>query len=100
LEGDGDEETHRDLADASPMSRKKKEELLFVAECTSDEGEPPQSVYVYKSGSAFILSGGNHMVRHPSRRTENDIKREIALVYNVTVTGIKYPRQLNQSPRE
>jgi len=82
------------------MSRKKKEELLFVAECTSDEGEPPQSVYVYKSGSAFILSGGNHMVRNASRRTENDIKREIALVYNVTVTGIKYPRQLNQSPRE
>jgi len=55
LEGDGDEGTHRDLADASPMSRTKKEELLFVAECTSDEGKPPRSVYVYKSGSAFIL---------------------------------------------
>ena len=75
MEGDGDEGTHRDLADASPMRRKKKEELLFVAECTSDEGKPPRSVYVYKRGSAFILrSGGHPMVGHPSRRTEKDIK--------------------------
>ena len=70
-------------------------------ECTSDEWKPPRSAYVYKSASAFILrSGGHHMVRHPSRRTGNDIKREIALVYNVMVTSIKYPWQLNQSPRE
>ena len=79
------------------MSRKKKEELLFVAECTSDEGEPPRSVYVYKSGSAFILrSGSHHKVCHPSRRTEDAIKQEIALVYNVTITSVKYPWQLNQ----
>ena len=57
------------------MSRKMKEVVLFVAECTSDEGKPPRSGYVYKSSSAFILrSGGHHMVCHPSRRTENDIK--------------------------
>ena len=76
---------------------KKKEELLFVAECVGDEGNARRRVYVYKSGSAFILRSGDHsMVCHSSRRTEDDIKLEIALVYNVTVSSIKYPWQLNQ----
>jgi hypothetical protein len=51
------------------MSRKKKEELLFVAECTSDQGKPPRSAYVYKSGSAFILRSGGHSYGLSSEQT-------------------------------
>jgi hypothetical protein len=75
---------------------KKTEELLFVAECTDAERKPRQ-VYVYKNGRAFILRSGAHSkVCHTSIRTDDDIKREIGLVYDVTVTSIKYPWELNK----
>jgi len=76
-----------------------KEELLFVAEGTTVDGKT-RRVSVYQIGKSFMLrsmSPTGHMHHtpcHPSRRTENDIKREIALVYSVTITSVKYPPNL------
>jgi hypothetical protein len=54
-------------------------------------------VSAYKSGGSFMLrsmsptgESSRHLC-HPSRHTENDIKQEIALVYNLTITNVKYP---------
>jgi hypothetical protein len=52
---------------------------------------------VYKKGTSITVRsfGLSPYVSHPSVRTEADIQREITLVFKVTVTGVKHPRELN-----
>jgi hypothetical protein len=84
---------------------KKKEELLFIAECTYDADETKHCrVWVYKRGKSFLLrsmSADGYPHEHPghptARNDEEGIKREIAIVYQVTVNRILYPWELNKS---
>ena len=72
--------------------------LLFVAEGTNSQGER-DSVWVYKQGSSFHLSGSgvpgfNHLC-HPSVRDQEGVKREILLVYQIKVDKLIQPSDLN-----
>lgn len=75
------------------MTKSKKKELLFIAEGqTSDD--KVQLFSVYGKGNSFYISrisdGYQHLC-HPSVKDQEGVKHEIELVFNVKVTGVKYP---------
>ena len=75
-----------------------KDELIFVAEGKSADGKV-QEYYAYKSGGSFYIRGPNfyrHLC-HPSVKDYEGVKHEIALVFEVSVTDVKFPSDLHPS---
>jgi hypothetical protein len=80
------------------MQRKSKGKptLLYFVEGKSADGTV-RRFSVYKKGTSITVTsfGLSSYVCHPSARSDTDIQREIALVFKVTVTGVKHLWELN-----
>jgi hypothetical protein len=81
-----------------------KRETWFLAECKTSDGKK-KSIWVDRQGSSIYLSTagssyGSYLC-HSSVSTIEQVKAEIAMVYEVTVTSVKMQnelaREMNQS---
>lgn len=78
------------------MAKRMQRKLLFEAEGQTPSGET-HHFSVYEEGTALYIVGPNlyqHLC-HPSVKNHEGIKREIALVFNVKITGVKLPWELH-----
>lgn len=81
--------------------KSKKTELWRFVEGQKDDGKV-QRFSVYKEGNSFYIKAPNSPLYpcHPSVKNEEDVKREIALVFNVKVISAKLPRKLHKDRHE